>query len=300
MICLATVCALLMTACMSSPVNTSAVKEADTSAATASDADALTSSEDMSDSRFPDLLAEYSTSFNAANQARLSNLSLAGDYINGLVLEPGEVFSFNKVVGERTPERGFSKATVYAFENTDEEYGGGVCQTASTLFYCAVKANLEIVSRTGHLYTVDYMTDDAGVTAYGMDAMVNWGKTDMQFRNSKENPIIIKCNTENGKITFSIWGTWDGYTAEYRFVEKETERYPTVYRRHEEGKNDQKGQIGRTMWAYRVVFYQADPNEVNREEYERYKDIVTRYSPLPHIEYVEEPPAGYQFDTPYN
>lgn len=239
---------------------------------------------------FPDLLATYFSEFNAGNKARASNVALAGDYINGTILQPGETFSFNDTVGQRTPERGFSKATVYSSEGTDEDYGGGICQTSSTLFYAAMKANLELVDRTNHMYTVSYLFEN-GRQVFGNDATVNWGYTDMKFKNNKEYPIKLEVITKSGNITVNIWGTWDGYTAEYRYVEKATESYQTIYRKYQAGKKNQAGQLGRTIWTYRVVFYEG-------KEVKRYREFESVYRPLSNIKYVTpaQLPAGKQFD----
>ena len=242
---------------------------------------------------FPDLLATYSSEFNSGNKARSSNLALAGDYINNTILQPGETFSFNDTVGERTPDRGFSKATVYSSEGTDEDYGGGICQTSSTLFYAAMKANLELVERRNHMYTVTYLYD-RGAQVFGNDATVNWGYTDMKFANNKEYPIKLEVIVKSGTITCNIWGTWDGYTAEYRYVEKSVEPYQTIYRKYADGKKNQAGQLGREVWTYRVVFYEG-------EEVDRYREFISVYKPLSNIKYVTpgQLPAGREYDVAY-
>ena len=164
-----------------------------------------------------------------------------------------------------------------------------------------MKANLELVKRTNHLYTVPYMVDEKGNTwCFGNDATVNWPNVDMQFRNNKEYPIKIECITRNGIITFNIWGTWDGYTAEYRYVEKDREKYKHVYRRYKEGKKNQAGQLGRTIWTYRVIFYQEEPDVGERKEVERYREFISTYRPLNEVKYVNSPPAGKEFDVAYD
>ncbi len=250
---------------------------------------------------FPDLLSTYTTAFNAGNQARSNNLALAGDYINGLIMQPGDIFSFNDTVGERTKERGFCKATVYSSEGTDEDYGGGICQTSSTLFYAAMKANLKLEKRSNHMYTVAYMTDDNGKQCFGNDATVSWGTYDMKFSNNKEFPIKLECITKDGTITFNIWGTWDGYTAEYRYVEKATESHQLIYRKYKPDKKNQAGQMGRTIWTYRVVFYQEKQGVGEREEVDRYRDFESVYRPLTQVKFVTESqlPAGRQYDVAY-
>lgn len=163
------------------------------------------STEDVTGSLFQDVLAEHSSVY-VWNPARTKNLTLACEEIDGTILAPGEVFSFNDVVGERTAERGFQAAAVYVGVETADELGGGVCQVASTLYYCSLLANLEIVERTEHRYLVTYVDP-------GMDATIYWGLYDYQFRNSTNYPIKILANTEDGCVNITLLGTNE--TGEY-------------------------------------------------------------------------------------
>ena len=260
---------------------------------------------------FPDLLASCSTVYNEANQARSSNLCLAGDYIDGAVVQPGEVFSFNKYVGKWTPERGFCKAATYPQEEFPEgEYGAGVIQTASTLYCCAVRANLEITQREPGKYLMPYMFSeqtDRDDAAYAKEATVmnidGFGTEDMRFRNTKEHPIRITCTHRNGIITFELWGTWDGFTAEYRSAMREGDAvtdYQVIFRKYDEGKLQSGGQTGCSLRVYRVVYYQEKQGEGERLESERYLELCQTYQPLNKTVYVEQPPEGYEFDTWYS
>ncbi len=163
------------------------------------------STEDVTGSLFQDVLAEHSSVY-VWNPARTTNLTLACEEIDGTILAPGEVFSFNDVVGERTAARGFQPAAVYVGVATADELGGGVCQVASTIYYCTLLANLEIVERTEHRYLVTYVDP-------GMDATVYWGQLDYQFRNSTKYPIKIEANTEDGCVNIRLLGTNE--TGEY-------------------------------------------------------------------------------------
>ncbi len=165
----------------------------------------------------PDLLAETTTEFSTSNKTRSSNIQNAANRINtygtftdGYILQPGEIFSFNDTVGERTEANGFSMATVYTTSGTTTDVGGGICQVSSTIFSAVFKADLEIVSRTNHYYIVHYWNTK------GEDATVNWGTIDFKFQNSKTYPIKIKLIvTDDGTITCQVYGTDDGYTAEF-------------------------------------------------------------------------------------
>ena len=114
------------------------------------------------------------------------NIKRAAELINGTVIEPGKIFSFNGVVGPRTKKNGFEKATVYSYGKEEEGYGGGVCQVSSTMYVAAVRANLEITKRTQHGLVVGY-------TDLGLDATVNYDgkKIDFAFRNNTDSPIYI-------------------------------------------------------------------------------------------------------------
>lgn len=247
----------------------------------------------------PDLLATYYTEFNANNVGRTSNIKKCCEYINNYYLDnpmqPGDVFSFNTVVGERTPDRGFSKATVYSSEGTDEDYGGGICQVSSTLYYTTILANLETVHRRNHMFTVSYMYNkDHTEKTFHNDATVNWGTCDYQFRNSKQYPIRIELIVSGGTLTCNIWGTWDGFTADIFPDELSTERYKTIYHKSAAGKSNQAGQLGRVIDSYRKVYYNGEPY------YEKnIFECTSSYLPLMQVKYVSSPPAGKEFDVAY-
>ena len=117
------------------------------------------------------LIATYTTDASTSSSARLHNIRLALSTINGTCVEPGEVFSFNGVVGERTKAAGYRPAPAYSRMETVMEYGGGICQVSSTLYAAVEKAGLEIVERHSHSLKVTYIPK-------GMDATVDWGNKD--------------------------------------------------------------------------------------------------------------------------
>lgn len=145
-------------------------------------------------------LGKYSTSYSASNKSRSSNLALAAEKINGMVLAPGEVFSYNDAVGPRTAENGFKEAQIYENGETVLGLGGGVCQVSSTLYSAVLYADLKIVSRRAHSMTVGYIPK-------GQDATVSYGSIDFKFENSTEYPIKISAETVSGKVNVSVWGT---------------------------------------------------------------------------------------------
>lgn len=159
---------------------------------------------------FHDLLGACLTKFPNSGENRRSNLELCASKINEYVVYPGEVFSYNEVVGERTEEAGFKPAPAYVDGAEKEEIGGGACQVSSTLYAATAFAFLETVERTSHMFKVSYMQR-------GTDATVTIpaeGRTiDFKFMNSKSYPIKIVTyfNNEESTIGVEIWGTLEPY-----------------------------------------------------------------------------------------
>lgn len=158
---------------------------------------------DIKDKLFADSLASYSTSYASSTSNRASNVARAASLINGKVLAPGEVFSFNDTVGKRTVANGFSTAPEYVDGKTVDGIGGGTCQVSSTLYNAVIYADLEIVTRTNHMFTVSYVPN-------GQDATVADSGPDFKFKNNTNYPIKISAYTGGGQITVSIIGTnWE-------------------------------------------------------------------------------------------
>lgn len=157
------------------------------------------STNDIGSEAFPDLLSSFRTFFTSSNSNRSTNIRLCSEKINGTVLMPGETFSFNQVVGKRTPEAGFKPATAYSGGKVVQEYGGGICQVSSTLYNAVLYANLEITERTNHGYKPSYVDP-------GLDATVSWGGPDFKFTNNRDYPIRIVCDTSNKILNIYIYG----------------------------------------------------------------------------------------------
>ena len=184
------------------------------------------STNDIGSEAFPDLLSSFRTSFTSSNSNRSTNIRLCSEKINGTVLMPGETFSFNQVVGKRTPEAGFKPATAYSGGKVVQEYGGGICQVSSTLYNAVLYANLEITERTNHGYKPSYVDP-------GLDATVSWGGPDFKFTNNRDYPIRIVCDTSNKILNIYIYGL--KRDTDYKVVLDaqyvSTVNYKTVYQR---------------------------------------------------------------------
>ncbi len=132
---------------------------------------------------------------------QINNQSLACEAINGKILMPGDVFSFNELVGDTTPDKGYVED--YAYENNKlvKQYGGGICRVASTLYAAVLYTNLEIVERHNHSSPVHYLP-------LGMDATVSYPEPDLMFRNNRDYPIRIFMYLGDGYVHAEIYGTY--------------------------------------------------------------------------------------------
>ncbi len=148
---------------------------------------------------FPDLLSTYSTKYSTSDTDRTTNLKLAAEKINGTVLMPGETFSYNQVVGERTIAAGYKEASMYVDGEVVDGLGGGICQISSTLYNAVLYANLEIVSRSNHQFVPSYVSASR-------DATVVYGSIDFKFTNSRDYPIKLVCSVSGGVAKFEIYG----------------------------------------------------------------------------------------------
>lgn len=201
---------------------------------------------------FPDLLSSYSTSFASSSSNRATNVSLATNKINGKVLMPGEVFSFNDTVGKRTPQAGFKVAGVYMNGQVATDYGGGICQVSSTLYNAVLRANLEIVDRSNHMFEVGYVP-------IGTDATVSWGAPDFKFKNSRSYPIKIVTSSSNRKCVVKFYGLKESEEYDIEIVSYRTGSVPyrTTYTTDSslaagQQKVIQRGSNGAKSVAYRI------------------------------------------------
>ena len=149
---------------------------------------------------YADKLASKTTSLSGSSANRINNITLAAQKINGVILEPGQSFSYNTTVGQRTAARGFREAGAYVNGQVVNEVGGGICQVSSTLYYCTLYSNLKITARTNHYFPVGYIES-------GLDATVSWGAPDFRFENDRTFPVKIVAYVSNGAVTVEIWGT---------------------------------------------------------------------------------------------
>lgn len=145
-------------------------------------------------------LVSFTTDMGVSSSNRIHNVHLMADFIDGTVIKPGEVFSFNRIVGPRTAERGFLEGQMIIGSLVLPSIGGGVCQTATTLFNDAFELGLPILARTNHnLYLSHY--------PLGRDATVSWGGPDFEFENDLKHGLLIKTSYTDSTLTFTMYGT---------------------------------------------------------------------------------------------
>ena len=154
--------------------------------------------QDLGMDAFPDLLASYSTKY-VNNPDRTTNLKLAASKIDGTVIMPGEIFSYNKVVGKRTIAAGYKNAAIYQDGEVVDGLGGGICQISTTLYNAVIEAGMLIEERRNHMFVPSYA--DAG-----KDATVVWGSTDFKFENRRDYPIKIDTYVSGGTARVRIYG----------------------------------------------------------------------------------------------
>lgn len=175
--------------------------------------------QDLGKEAFPYTISKFSTKYDASNINRSTNLEIAARKINGKVLMPGEVFSFNTVVGKRTIEEGYKDAKIYADGGVVDGLAGGICQISSTLYNAVLFANLEIVERKNHSYPASYIQ-------VGRDATVVYGTKDFQFRNSRSYPIKLEASVKNGVAEFIIYGVQEAEEYEIKILPVTTGTIP--------------------------------------------------------------------------
>ncbi len=223
------------------------------------------------------VLAVYDTSFQGKAGARAVNIARAAEYLNGTILGPGAVFSFNRTVGARTHARGFVDAPVIVEDEMEKDVGGGVCQVATTLHAAARFGNLEVVRRRSH-------SRPSGYAPLGLDATVIDGKVDLRIKNPYDTPLLVHAFLPSRYvIRVELLGRLPEVKVDHSyFVTESTPFVRRVWTRDEvdqgEFERKQKGSPG-----YQVVSILKIEHPDGRIERQRYK---SRYYPVPEVFWV--------------
>lgn len=154
-----------------------------------------------------ELLGQGISHFSGSITNRIYNLSLAASRINGVLIPPGDTFSFNEKVGDISAETGYKQAYVIKEGRTVLDDGGGVCQDSTTLFRAVLNAGLPVLARTAHAYRVSYY--EQGFPP-GLDATVWSPSVDFKFKNDTQHHILIQAYTSGNTLYVDLYGTSDG------------------------------------------------------------------------------------------
>jgi vancomycin resistance protein YoaR len=210
---------------------------------------------------FRDVLAEKATYVDGTSN-RVHNVKLAAAAMNGVILNPGDVFSYNETLGKRTAEKGYKEAGAYVGGKTVQEIGGGICQGSSTLYFTVLYADLEVVERSNHMFSVAYLP-------LGTDATVNWGTVDFKFKNNTDYPIKIEAFMKDGYLNIKLQGTKvnDNYVKIVSVGISDTP-IKTTYKEDPTiapgtTKVDQSGHTGHVVERYKYI-YDKDGNVLSK------------------------------------
>lgn len=203
---------------------------------------------------YNDCLGEKITNFPAGVYPRSTNLKIALSYLNGKIIMPGEVFSYNKIIGNPTAAKGYKPAATFKGGIVVDEMGGGICQTVSTLYNAVLYANLEIVERHPHGLAVGYVKPSLDATMYNP-------VKDFKFKNNRNYPIkIVTHFSTNGSLTIKLMGTKEETDVDIVLESRtlNTRKYATTYINDNtlpKGKQVVKSQgvIGYTSEAYKIT-----------------------------------------------
>jgi len=156
-----------------------------------------------------ELLGRGVTTFHGSIANREHNIALAASRVNGVLIAPGEVFSFNATVGDISAATGYRQAYIIKEGRTILDDGGGVCQVSTTLFRSALESGLPITERTAHSYRVSYYEQNSKP---GFDATVFAPRVDLKILNDTPGHLLIQTETDTAANTlvFEIYGTSDG------------------------------------------------------------------------------------------
>jgi len=231
-----------------------------------------------------EVVSSYSTTFQASNRPRTTNLSLAAKCFPGIIVMPGQTISYNQIVGERTAARGYKEAGVFVNGRLDSGLGGGICQVSSTLYNAALLANLKIVERQNHSIPVVYVP-------LGRDSTVSYGSIDLRLRNDGKLPVAIASEMHPGRLTFRVFGTKvpglevsiEKSDAQTKPITVQTKADPSLPAGVK--KVVEKGSPRKTVVTYRIV--KIDGTVVKRERLG-----MSAYGGLPTVVAVGESPGN--------
>ncbi|MEG0774493.1 VanW family protein [Clostridium sp.] len=208
-------------------------------------------------------VSAFSTSFYNSSQSRGNNIKVATKAINGTLLMPGDIFSFNEIVGKTTAEKGYSSAKVIVGDEFVDDIGGGVCQVSTTLYNAVLRSELKILERRNHSLPISYIP-------LGQDAMIFYGYSDLKFMNDTDFPIFIDGHVQNSILSFNIYSDKDLGGKSYS-IESEIKQTikPKIIIKYDSQLTkgeiivEKEGEVGYVVELYRTVIIE---NEAMKKE----------------------------------
>lgn len=154
-------------------------------------------------------IATFTTEYSPSNAPRVNNIHVLSDALNGTLIAPGEVFSFNGTIGQRTAAKGYQEANAIVGGKLVPQLGGGICQVGTTIFNTVFFSGLPVVERRNHSQYISSYPK-------GRDATVSWGGPDFKFKNDTDHWILVATSYSNSSVTISLYGTDPGYEVTYK------------------------------------------------------------------------------------
>ncbi len=151
-----------------------------------------------------ELVAVGESDFSSSSKNRITNVIVGSSKYNGLIIQPGEEFSFNKYLGDIDAAHGFTPEQVIKASGIELEFGGGLCQVSTTMFRAAMNAGLPITQRRNHSFAVHYYSPQ------GTDATIYPGASDLKFINDYKTPILVRTYVKSPHVYFEMYGAKDG------------------------------------------------------------------------------------------
>jgi len=239
--------------------------------------DPQTSTADANSLGIRELIGQGVSYYTGSISDRVHNLTLAANKLNGVLVPPGEIFSFNEKVGEISVATGYRRAYIIKEGRTILDDGGGVCQISTTMFRAALAAGLPITERQAHAYRVSYYEQQYQP---GFDATVFSPSPDLKFKNDTPGHILIQTDVDaqQGKLIFSFYGTKDGRVVTIspaRILERAAPP-PDLYIDDPTLPAGQIKQLEHKIWGAKVAF---DYKVMRRDEVLQEKTFWSNYQP---------------------
>lgn len=222
----------------------------------------------------PILMAAYRTVLKDPLPGEEYNVHLAAGMLSGTIINPGEVFSQNRLLGPYTKEKGYREGPTYIGSQLTTTIGGGVCKISSTLYNVAILSNLEIVQRYNHSMPVPYVP-------YGQDATVAYGVKDFKIRNNTDFPIMIWAEGIGEILYIAFYGSQEPPEVKWHHEFLATQKAPYIYKINPalaegEEKILLEGMDGATVRSW-VTIHNSDGSFITKQL------GISSYLPMPHI-----------------